>query len=297
MTALFDIDSMVYTAMYKVVTIEDMRKKLSEIDYSKNVRLQKTDIREWIVSIAFERLEKQTYKILEDAENYGLPISKVEYFITYCPRSERVRIEPSYKGNRDNSNYRLWAKRLRAFIAEKSEMDCRYNLKWEADDLIYNRAKVLRENNQEFVVFSIDKDLIQIEGTHFNFYQIKEKVEFVREIPEEVYLENRSLLNKEYLCEKSGSMRKLYTFSNQYKGLDNIDRFTCRNFLLKQMILGDTADNIKGIKGKGAVWVENNFTTDLRKNALLVIKTYKDTYGLKHREIRKKTFRLLKIGY
>ena len=42
---------------------------------------------------------------------------------------------------------------------------------YEADDLIYYNAELMDIN--DYIICSIDKDLKQIEGLHFDYYQLK----------------------------------------------------------------------------------------------------------------------------
>lgn len=62
-----------------------------------------------------------------------------------------------------------------------------------------------------------------------------------------------------------------------------------------QMVMGDTVDNIKGVKGKGKVWVIKHFpeAQDLK---LCVIALYREVYGDDFEEMYNKNFELLTIG-
>lgn len=62
-----------------------------------------------------------------------------------------------------------------------------------------------------------------------------------------------------------------------------------------QMVIGDTVDNIKGVKGKGKAWVIKHFpeAQDLK---LAVIALYREVYGEEFEGIYKKNFELLTIG-
>ena len=81
------------------------------------------------------------------------------------------------------------------------------SLNMEADDLVSIWAGECRDSNRDYTVAGIDKDLLQIPGTHYNF---------VKKDPP------------------------------RYVDADEANRL-----LMMQCLTGDTADNIKGLKGIG----------------------------------------------
>ena len=295
MISLFDVDSLIYKAIYKVVSRDELREQLSKIDPKKNRKKQKAAIREWIVESSFNKLEQMAYRILNDTEeNYGMRFDKVEFYVTYCLASERKKIDPSYKAKRQ---FNKWASKLRAYIVEQSNLDCRYSLRWEADDLIADRAKALRKENVDYCVFSIDKDLIQIPGIHFNYYMEKVKGEYKATIPLSEYKANYRELNQMFFIEKTKLEAKIYSCVLQYKGLRNVEPRESANFLLEQMIIGDGCDNVKGLPGKGFVFTKKLFGDHPVDNAKKVINAYKEHYGENnYKRPMKIAFRLLKIG-
>lgn len=293
MIALFDVDSLIYKAIYKIVSVADLREQLSNIDRSRNVKQQKTAIREWIVENSFNRLEQQAYKIMNDAEDCGMQFEKLEFYITYCLASERKKIDPTYKANRV---FNKWANKLKAYIVEKSTLDCRWHLRWEADDLIADRAKTLRKQGAEYCVFSIDKDLLQIPGVHFNYYVEKKKSELKCTIPIDEYKENWREYQSMFFVEKTKTEALIYGCTYDYKGLQVVDQQTATNFVLTQMIIGDGCDNVKGIPGKGPAYANKILTDNPYQNARVVIEEYINHFGAEHRAKRRTNFRLLKIG-
>ena len=294
MIALFDVDSLIYKAIYKVVSVEDLRERLKSIDRSANVKKQKAAIRNWIVESSYNKMEQMAYRILNDSEDYGMQFEKVEFYVTYCLASERKKIDPSYKANR---KFNKWAGKLRAYIVEQSNLDCKYSVRWEADDLIADRAKQLRLNDSPYCVFSIDKDLVQIPGLHFNYYIEKVRGEYKSTIPIEEYKSMAKELKQLFFIEKDKNEAKIYGCTLQYKGLRNIEPHESANFLLSQMIIGDGCDNVKGIPRKGEVYVKKLFGDHPIDNAKKVIKAYKEHYGEEnYKRPMKISFRLLKIG-
>ena len=114
----------------------------------------------------------------------------------------RWQMYPEYKANRTQPPPRHLAA-LKAFLRDK------YNAKVatgeEADDALGYRQM---ESNGESIICSIDKDLLQIPGHHFNFVRMEyQQVDYVQ------------------------GVRHFY----------------------KQLLIGDTTDNIKGIYGIGKV--------------------------------------------
>jgi 5'-3' exonuclease len=99
---------------------------------------------------------------------------------------------------------------------------------YEADDLIYFNSQLYEVN--DYIICSIDKDLKQIEGLHFDYYQLKIKDE-----------------NGEYLMDEFGKEVK------KRKGFQYVSKENAENLVWEMMLIGDTSDNIKGVKGIGKV--------------------------------------------
>lgn len=293
--ALFDLDSLLYRAVHKAVSVSEIREQLKSVFVSMNRKQAKAAIREWIVENCFCKLEQMTFKILEDASKMGAETDQVELYISFCPLSERKKIEPSYKSNRQPN---LWVNRLRAYIVDKSNMEVKSNLKWEADDLIANRAKALRNEGIDYVVFAIDKDLRQIEGTHFNYDFQKSKVELVGELSHEEYKDNWREIQNSFLVEKTKETVHLYKFVWIYKGLDVVTKEQARELLLKQLIMGDSVDNIKGVPKLGEVKANKilaEHSNDFER-VKAIFREYKKFYGVEAKSEFRKNYQLIKIG-
>ncbi len=132
----------------------------------------------------------------------------------------RYSIYPQYKGNRKYD-------KLPKYLNDvKNHMMIKYNFQYaegyEADDLVYSYK--LQNPTINCIIVSPDKDILNLEGTHYN----PKKNEFVTTSQEEAY-----------------------------------------EYFWKSMIVGDSADNIKGIKGIG------------QKGAESIIKSQKLFYSLR----------------
>jgi 5'-3' exonuclease len=78
----------------------------------------------------------------------------------------RHKLNPNYKANRP-SLYVKFLSDLKHYVKEK------YSAltipQWEADDIVSYLAEIYREENvYEPIIIGTDKDLLQIEGTHYN---------------------------------------------------------------------------------------------------------------------------------
>ena len=116
--------------------------------------------------------------------------------------SYRKALDPQYKANRDPSNKPYWYNELRYYAMRKYH--CQEATRGrEADDLLGIAQYAAGDRT---IIASVDKDLMQIPGWHYNI--IHKKLLYVT--PEEADL-----------------------------------------FVWHQMLIGDVADNIKGIYGVG----------------------------------------------
>jgi len=159
MKILVDYDSLLYSALYKVVSITQIKELLPK--YSKD------KIREMIVLEANERLSNMCLNFLTKISDSGFQFNTedVEYYLTSNIFSYRKKIDKQYKANRTRNN---WVIRLKQYIIENE--NCHYSLEWESDDLIADRAKELK---YDCVIATIDKDLNQIQGWKFDLYKQK----------------------------------------------------------------------------------------------------------------------------
>lgn len=153
--------------------------------------------------IAKFRMDELIHRILEavDADSYILYLS--------AGRNDtfRAKLNPEYKANRTQPKP-LHYQYLKDYLI--SDWNAVVAFDEEADDLLGILQTQYNQNGEEreTIICSIDKDLLQIPGHHYDF--VKEQFNFVT--PEQ--------------------------------GLE---------FFYKQLLIGDTADNIKGVAGIGKV--------------------------------------------
>jgi 5'-3' exonuclease len=89
---------------------------------------------------------------------------------------------------------------------------------YEADDLIYFNSQLLEVD--DYIICSIDKDLRQIPGLHYDYYQLKKQ-------------------------DEEGNEYKVR------KGFQYVTKESAENLIFEMMLTGDVSDNIKGIYGIG----------------------------------------------
>ena len=254
MVVLFDYDSLLYHSVYKIVSFSDIRTWFSD-------GVPKEKIREQIVFDAISRAENLTLSILNDIENCGIEVDRVEYFLTTCKRSIRKAISTEYKAKRKSNK---WVSAVRKSIIETYPNTHRSD-EWEADDLIADYAK----GNEEYLICSIDKDLQQIPGYHFNY-------------------------NWNYERDENGKY-KLNEYNQKIKttrkGLSHTSEVESMCFLAIQMLMGDAGDGIKGIPRVGKVKAKkilggckNAF--GIKRRIVQAYRDYKESLDLKSLEIR-----------
>lgn len=173
MKILIDLDSLLYVAIYKVVSFTQIKELLIK-GYSKD------KIKEIIILEANERLGNICLNFLGKISDLGYEFegNDVEYYMTSNILSARKIISSTYKANRKSNK---WVKAFKQHII--SDNQTKYSLEWEADDLIADRAKEL---NYDCLICTIDKDLNQIPGWKFDLYKAKtgEIDDYGREIKE-----------------------------------------------------------------------------------------------------------------
>ena len=128
-----------------------------------------------------------------------LDVNKAEKYKAYMTGNSNFRYQlyPAYKANRVGKPRPTYLKDVQAFLIKEWQVEMVEGA--EADDYLGV------EQADDTVICSIDKDLLQIPGKHYNF------------------------------------VKKEWTTVSEIEGW--------RNFY-KQLILGDTADNIPGYDGK-----------------------------------------------
>lgn len=213
---LFDADSLIYQAIYKVVTFGEIRALLLNGESRYSIELE-------ILQKGYDRFEKMAFDIFNEIEN-DYNITEIKYFFTNCKRNFRKDISPEYKANRKRNK---WVSELRKYLIDYLDGSFASD-EYEADDLIYFNAQMYEID--DYIICSIDKDLKQIEGLHFDYYQLKLKDE-----------------NGEYMLDEFGKELK------KRKGFIHIDKIQAQSLIWEMMLIGDASDNIKGIKGIGKV--------------------------------------------
>lgn len=216
MIALFDFDSHLYHSVYRIVSIQQMRELLAAnftLPYSERKELAFN----YIIDEAIDRMGNKLLKVYDAIEQTGFKLTAYELYITACTNSIRKNISEEYKANRRRNK---WVNEIRNRLI--SEGNVIFDDQYEADDLIADRAKELNEQGKEYIIISIDKDLKQIPGWHFDYYPKKIK-------------------------HPDG------TITTQMKGLSFTTPYESWKMLAYQVIAGDHGDGVKGIPGIGHV--------------------------------------------
>jgi 5'-3' exonuclease len=206
---LFDADSLVYQSIYKVISFGEIREMIESGKLRFEIEME-------ILQRGYDRFEKISFDIINEIEEH-FAVEKTMYFFTKCKRNFRKEIDPEYKANRKKPN--RWITELRNYLIKYLDNSFAHD-EYEADDLIYYNSQLIDQS--EYIICSIDKDLKQIPGIHFDYYQLKQ------------YTED----GEEYKVRKG------------FKIMNNTD---CENLLCELLLTGDSCDNIKGVKGIGEI--------------------------------------------
>lgn len=194
MKALIDIDSLIYKAVYRIINISEAKALIAAHG--------KEQAKKELIEKCLDRLNNMLMNILNDIEDASVPIDSYAIYVTKCVKSVRKSICTTYKSNRKRNK---WVNAIRNEIVER--WGAIYSDEWEADDLIANDA------NEDTIIISMDKDMKQIMGWHYDFYRNKE--------------------------------------TGLNRGLSFVDKNTAEINLAIQLLMGDSSDNIGGIKGIG----------------------------------------------
>lgn len=254
MIILFDYDSMLYKANYKIVSFGEIKEFF-------RIGMNREAISEEIVNKSIDRMQAMEQKIFEDIEDTGVSISEVKYFVTDCHKSLRKQISAEYKAKRKKNK---WTTAIRKKILLEYSNIYR-NDYFEADDLIADEANNLRANGIEYIILSLDKDLQQIEGIHYNYY-----TDIVEENGREIRMA---------------------------RGLSVTSDFESKYFFWRQMLMGDAGDGIQGLYKVGivkATEILDGCTTESQLK-LRVCRAYLDHYS--HREYKGKGKKRVRVKY
>ena len=207
---LFDADSLIYQAIYKVVSFGEFREMIEQ-------GLTRIQIESEILHRGFERFEKIAFDIFNEIEQ-EYNITEVRYFFTTCVNNFRYEFNNEYKANRKGKRNK-YVNMLREHLVLNLDGALASDV-YEADDLIYYNTQILSKD--EWIICSIDKDMRQIAGIHFDYYQ-----------------------QKKY--DEDGNEYKVR------KGFNYVSELQAENLIFEMLLTGDVSDNIKGIHGIGKV--------------------------------------------
>lgn len=216
MVCLFDLDSLLYHSVYRIVSITQMKELLSPKKDELSYKERKELAFNYIVDEAVSRMGNKLLKVYNEIEETGIILTSYELYITNCKKSIRKEISSYYKSNRKKN---IWVNEIRKRLIDQDNVI--FDNEYEADDLIADRARELNEKGFEYIVVSIDKDLKQIPGVHFDYYPIYE-----------------------HQKDDLGNVTKVF---KQLKGLSFTTPFESWKMLALQVLMGDSGDRVKGI--------------------------------------------------
>lgn len=258
MIALVDCDSLFYLASYKLDDPEYLERK-------KLSGIEPETLIPLLAETAQDRLETMLNDIMLDIANdeNNINVTSMELYVTKCKDSIRKKIHPEYKAGRVPNPIVNCLREMYIFRSEAM-----YHDSLEADDLIAIRAREMYQN--EYVIVTMDKDLTQIGGFIYNFYRKPAK--------------------------RNENGEKIEEYPR--KGLSYINKLDAAKFLAKQVIMGDSTDNIKGLPRYGEVKASKivegcKSSFALRK---AVINEYKKVYADDYIDQLMLNFRLVYLG-
>lgn len=194
----------------------------------------------------YEDFHSQVRSIANQIEEDGFNVEDIIYFFTTCTKNFRKEIDPEYKANRPQNKTTHLVSLLKHYAISCLEDEgntVEYDDYSEADDGIRNYTKAFGKDG--FIICSLDKDLKQIEGAHFDYYRKK--------VNEDEY---------------------------QYKGWSYTTKEYGYHLFCKQVLTGDVSDNIKGIHGIGEKKAEKLLADKKSFSKLLTVaRKYKETDG------------------
>ena len=168
------------------------------------------------------------------------------FFTDYSRKSFRTDMFPDYKGNRSETDPNLKQQfALMELICEKAGMLCVKKDGYEADDLIGTYANLYKQQGNEVLIVSGDKDLFQLvdENVHLVYSSTKDGfVEFdEQKCFEKFGLTPHQIIDLKAICGDS---------ADNYKGILGIGEKTATKLLAEYNSLEDIYENIEALKGK-----------------------------------------------
>lgn len=225
---------------YEIIKQETNRDNIALIDgdiFLYSVCFPKKQTQEQIIQMG-NQLERTLQDVINELNNYLISTLIATNCIYYkgflSGKSFRKEIAKTaeYKAGRSTEKPQYFSE-IRTYLKEVWGFQEDSITYYEADDLICSYNKEYTNKGYIPIIISIDKDLDQIAGKHYN----PRKKEF-------------------------------YDINNGY----------AEYFLWYQTIIGDTADNIKGIEGVGPIGAKKILTGSFVDNTL---QAYISKYGLK----------------
>lgn len=260
MIALIDFDSILYKAVYKIVSIQEMKSAI--------LKYGKDGAKEWLLEEVYNeginRCENSLLKMMEYLEeNFAHEIVSYELYLTTCKNSFRKSLTKTYKAKRKSNPY---VSLIRNYYLDNG---CIFSDVYEADDLIADRANELGVDN--YIIISIDKDLKTIGGYLWSYYTQRTK-------------DSQGM----YVQLQNGNFETEY----KQKFPEFITKKEADLFFWKQMLMGDATDGIIGIYGIGAKKADN-LLKDKSNYFITVAREYLTKLS---KEEFKNNYQLLKLG-
>lgn len=252
MNLLVDLDSLLYKAVYKICDYQTIKQWFCQGQ-------TKDWMRREIVELSVNRMVNMMDHIIHEIEQTGIVCDDVEYYLTVCPKSKRKILYPDYKVKRKPNK---WVSLCRKYLLDANFAI--HHPEWEADDLVADRAGELGET--ECCIVSMDKDLKNIPGVHFNFYRPRAKAD------EYGILTEQEMVGLAFVSSEDA----YYNFWSQ-------------------MLIGDSTDNIKGAKGIGKVRAAK-ILNESENFKLSVQEAYQKAFGIEWEKEYQKNHFLLKLG-
>ena len=199
-TAIIDLDSVAFSIGHPNKILDSRGRPMRTEDNSKFLYEDKTS----------EELIASADKVMNNILSRGEFDSYIGFIKGYDTTLKRLSLDPGYKGNRTGESPEWWKPVKKDLIKRWNAVEINY---MEADDAV-NITRLALENSH---IVAIDKDLLLLEGTHYNWRE------------------------------------------NQWV---TISKEEAKVHFWKDVIIGQSGDNIKGLPGVGKnnkIFTENIF--------------------------------------
>ena len=201
--------------LFQVMSALETDVQLEEEVWTRHARLD--DVRQEY----FDRLEELANKFDTSFDKIYQCFTSISFF--------RKEVEPEYKANRKGFKKPIGYLPMKQELLLQ-EMAMQHDM-IEADDLLGIIATELRNDDQDYIIVSGDKDLLQIPGKHYwfgEYWSAKSKVKL-----------------KDWFLSQGMEI--------QESGVFTIPERAARLWWLAQILIGDTTDNIVGCPSVGEV--------------------------------------------